>query len=143
MPARTRNRERAIAKSGGLGRRYAPRVLIAAIAARLEVGVMASTLYDMRYWAQVHDVIANRCKIVNQLHHCQYERNHANPCRLDYCGGTYEMLVYGEVVTTYRLYDVEGTQRSLELADLVTNLLWLGCSQGFMTLSPTTRAVPW
>lgn len=100
---------------------------------------MIRTYEDMRYWALVHDVVSNRCKIANQLHNCRYDRNYANPCKLEHKGGTYTLTLYGEVITTYSLYDVEEVESSLEMASLITNLLWLGCSKGYMRLSPMPR----
>lgn len=94
---------------------------------------------DMRYWSRLHDVIANKVSIINQMHNCRYARNYANPAQHRHRGGTYEVEIYGEVVASYALYDVEGTEKALERMQMLTDLYWNGTAHGWLVARPESR----
>lgn len=103
-----------------------------------EVNVMDAgrKIEDMRHWCRQHDLMQNRVSVMNQMHNCRYARNCANPCQLRHRGGTYDVEVYGEVVTTYGLYDVDGTAAALATMDMLTRLLWNGTAGGWLVARP-------
>lgn len=94
-------------------------------------------LSRMVQFGKHHEVVMNRVKVVNDLHGCRYANGQGNPLVLRWrTREGYELRWCGQVVAAYGMYDVEGARRAREVADMLTDLLWIGRRAGYLVLRP-------
>ena len=82
------------------------------------------TYADMVDWARLHDLIANRVGIVNQLLGCRYAVSPTNPMGVRRDGSQYEVLCDGAVLASYGVWDVDGIRTAYELVDHWSDCVW-------------------
>ena len=89
-------------------------------------------LNDMERWTKKHDLLLNRIAVINQIHGCQYDHSCGNPCAVSYRLGTYSCIYAGDVLTTWRVYDLPSVDSALVLVDSLSDALWRIRRAGFL-----------
>lgn len=87
---------------------------------------------DMGVWHDVHDLILNRCAIINQIHGCAYDWCYGNPCTVRYSRGWYECVYCGNVIDRPAGYHVDSADMAYSQIDGLCDALWLVSSAGML-----------
>lgn len=71
---------------------------------------------DLRAWCKTHELIVNRCKVINDVTLDLADIRERN--------GGYSLRLFGREVARWRIYDLRSVEDAYQRADAVFRVLW-------------------
>lgn len=87
---------------------------------------------DMAEWNRKHDLLLNRCAIINQIHGCAYDWCSGNPCTVSYRRGWYTCYYFGRELVAWGVYDLDSARAAYGRLDALADALWLVSAAGVL-----------
>lgn len=90
-------------------------------------------LYDeLSSWVKIHNLILNRCGVINTIHGGCYGWSYGSLCSVRYARGAYECVYCGDVVCTWQVFDLPSADSALGYVSSLADALWLVSRAGML-----------
>lgn len=88
-------------------------------------------------YAKVHELCLNRVAIINQILGCRHDYMHGNPCNIYIHGSTHTVELFGNRITSWKRWDLEGCKRAFQDLDFAQEIIWNGKRLGYVNTMDT------